>query len=81
MKQLTGDTAEENGEKTDSLTNRYFYAGLGTNFGEFSYGKQDSPQVIIDITDTIHLVLMLLMPLMVTKIVRITSFTLVSLTR
>jgi predicted porin len=52
--EFTGDTAVGvNGEKTDSLTNRYFYAGLGTNFGEFSYGKQDSSQVMLtDITDT-----------------------------
>ncbi|MCK8083948.1 MULTISPECIES: porin [unclassified Vibrio] len=52
--EFTGDTAVGvNGEKTDSLTNRYFYAGLGTNFGEFSYGKQDSAQVMLtDITDT-----------------------------
>ncbi|GAM58374.1 putative outer membrane protein [Vibrio ishigakensis] len=36
-----------------SITNRYAFAGLGTNFGEFSYGKQDSAQVILtDITDT-----------------------------
>ncbi|WP_061016495.1 porin [Vibrio splendidus] len=52
--EFTGDTAVGvNGEKTDSLTNRYFFAGLGTNFGEFSYGKQDSAQVMLtDITDT-----------------------------
>ncbi|MEZ9707816.1 porin [Vibrio breoganii] len=36
-----------------SITNRYAFAGLGTNFGEFSYGKQDSAQVMLtDITDT-----------------------------
>ncbi|CAH0528984.1 porin [Vibrio hippocampi] len=35
------------------LTNRYFFAGIGTNFGEFSYGKQDSAQVMLtDFTDT-----------------------------
>ncbi len=34
-------------EKSDSLTNRYFFAGLGTQLGEFSYGKQDSAQVMI----------------------------------
>ncbi|MFA0038680.1 porin [Vibrio sp. 10N.261.52.A1] len=52
--EFTGDTSVGvNGEKTDSLTNRYFFAGLGTNFGEFSYGKQDSAQVMLtDITDT-----------------------------
>lgn len=34
------------------LTNRYYFAGLGTSFGEFSYGKQDSAQVLLtDITD------------------------------
>ncbi|MET2949257.1 porin [Vibrio owensii] len=37
----------------EDLTNRYYFAGLGTNFGEFSYGKQDSAQVMLtDITDT-----------------------------
>ncbi|GMM89963.1 porin [Vibrio fortis] len=52
--EFTGDTVEGvNGEETDSITNRYFFAGLGTNFGEFSYGKQDSAQVMLtDITDT-----------------------------
>ncbi|MEZ9864218.1 hypothetical protein BCU83_01010 [Vibrio breoganii] len=35
------------------ITNRYAFAGVGTNFGEFSYGKQDSAQVMLtDITDT-----------------------------
>ncbi|MDF2155359.1 porin [Vibrio sp. CAU 1672] len=43
--------AELDGES--DLTNRYFFAGLGTSFGEFSYGKQDSAQVMLtDITDT-----------------------------
>ncbi len=37
----------------DDLTNRYYYAGLGTQAGEFSYGKQDTAQVMLtDITDT-----------------------------
>lgn len=40
-------------EKSDSLSNRYFFAGIGTKMGEFSYGKQDSAQVMLtDITDT-----------------------------
>ncbi|CAM3048548.1 porin [Vibrio rarus] len=35
------------------ITNRYVFAGIGTNIGEFSYGKQDSAQVMLtDITDT-----------------------------
>ncbi|MFS1984307.1 porin [Vibrio breoganii] len=35
------------------ITNRYAFAGVGTNLGEFSYGKQDSAQVMLtDITDT-----------------------------
>ncbi|CZF83897.1 porin [Grimontia marina] len=37
---------------SDSLKNRYFFAGFGTSAGEFSYGKQDSAQVqLTDITD------------------------------
>lgn len=32
--------------------NRYLYAGLGTNFGDFSYGRQDTSNVMIsDMTD------------------------------
>ncbi|OBT09462.1 hypothetical protein A9264_09355 [Vibrio sp. UCD-FRSSP16_10] len=35
------------------ITNRYVFAGIGTNFGEFSYGKQDTAQVMLtDVTDT-----------------------------
>ncbi|NOH95734.1 porin [Vibrio sp. 99-70-13A1] len=35
------------------LSNRYFFAGIGTDIGEFSYGKQDSAQVMLtDVTDT-----------------------------
>ncbi|WP_413283223.1 porin [Vibrio sp. MA40-2] len=35
------------------LTNRYIFAGLGTDIGRFSYGKQDSAQVMLtDFTDT-----------------------------
>lgn len=38
---------------TSNVHNRYAFAGIGTNFGEFSYGKQDSAQVMLtDITDT-----------------------------
>lgn len=34
------------------LENRYFFAGVGASWGEFSYGKQDSAQVMLtDITD------------------------------
>ncbi|MBY8286569.1 porin [Vibrio fluvialis] len=37
----------------ENLTNRYFFAGVGTSIGEFSYGKQDSAQVMLtDLTDT-----------------------------
>ncbi|NAW70080.1 porin [Vibrio sp. V27_P1S3P104] len=32
---------------SDNLTNRYFFAGLGTSLGAFSYGKQDSAQVML----------------------------------
>ncbi len=36
----------------DSLTNRYFFAGLKGNFGVVSYGKQDAAQVqLTDFTD------------------------------
>ncbi|MEZ8860747.1 porin [Vibrio sp. 10N.247.311.51] len=53
----TTEVEDVNGEiaeiESDSLSNRYYYAGLGTKFGEFSYGKQDSAQVMLtDITDT-----------------------------
>ncbi|CAM4208625.1 porin [Vibrio neonatus] len=34
------------------ITNRYVFAGIGTNIGEFSYGKQDTAQVMLtDVTD------------------------------
>ncbi|MFN1650136.1 porin [Vibrio rotiferianus] len=40
-------------DDSSDITNRYFFAGLGTTIGEFSYGKQDSAQVMLtDITDT-----------------------------
>ncbi|USD52081.1 porin [Vibrio sp. SCSIO 43153] len=40
-------------DDSSDITNRYFFAGLGTSIGEFSYGKQDSAQVMLtDITDT-----------------------------
>ncbi|CDT78708.1 Porin, Gram-negative type [Vibrio coralliirubri] len=53
----TTEVEDVNGEiaeiESESLSNRYYYAGLGTKFGEFSYGKQDSAQVMLtDITDT-----------------------------
>ncbi|SHE40854.1 porin [Vibrio gazogenes] len=39
----------------DNLTNRYFYAGMGTSIGEFSYGKQDSAQVqVTNFTDLMN---------------------------
>ncbi|WP_261903115.1 porin [Vibrio fortis] len=49
-------TTAENGEGTDknsdSLTNRYAYAGLGGAFGEVTYGKNDGALgVITDFTD------------------------------
>lgn len=44
-----------NSDDEDEITNRYFFAGLGTSFGEFSYGKQDSAQVqITDFTDMMN---------------------------
>ncbi|MBW3695557.1 porin [Vibrio sp. T187] len=40
-------------DDANDITNRYFFAGIGTDMGEFSYGKQDSAQVMLtDITDT-----------------------------
>ncbi|TMX42908.1 porin [Vibrio rotiferianus] len=40
-------------DDSSDITNRYFFAGLGASIGEFSYGKQDSAQVMLtDITDT-----------------------------
>ncbi|MFA0114775.1 porin [Vibrio sp. 10N.261.46.E11] len=49
-------TTAENGEGTDknsdSLTNRYAYAGLGGTFGEVTFGKNDGALgVITDFTD------------------------------
>jgi outer membrane protein OmpU len=49
-------TTAENGKGTDknsdSLTNRYAYAGLGGTFGEVTYGKNDGALgVITDFTD------------------------------
>lgn len=38
----------------DEVSNRYVFAGIGTEIGEFSYGKQDSAQVMLtDFTDTL----------------------------
>ena len=49
------DIYDGNGEKvgtTDSLDNRYTYAGIGGNFGEVTYGKNDGALgVITDFTD------------------------------
>lgn len=49
-------TTAENGKDTDKgdsdLTNRYGYAGIGGNFGEVTYGKNDGALgVITDFTD------------------------------
>ncbi|MDE1233895.1 porin [Vibrio aestuarianus] len=49
-------TTAENGKDTDKgdsdLTNRYVYAGIGGNFGEVTYGKNDGALgVITDFTD------------------------------
>ncbi|MGR6860708.1 porin [Aliivibrio salmonicida] len=49
-------TTNDNGLKTDSgydgLENRYAYAGIGGNFGEVTYGKNDGALgVITDFTD------------------------------
>ncbi|MDE1313265.1 porin [Vibrio aestuarianus] len=49
-------TIAENGKDTDTgdsdLTNRYGYAGIGGNFGEVTYGKNDGALgVITDFTD------------------------------
>ncbi|NGZ65600.1 porin [Vibrio aestuarianus] len=49
-------TTAENGNDTDKgdsdLTNRYVYAGIGGNFGEVTYGKNDGALgVITDFTD------------------------------
>ncbi|MBM7035455.1 porin [Vibrio ulleungensis] len=39
-------------EPNSKMSNRYLYAGLGTTVGKFSYGKQDTSNVIIsDMTD------------------------------
>ena len=36
----------------DNVKNRYLFAGLATNFGDFSYGRQDTANVLIsDMTD------------------------------
>ena len=49
------DIYDGNGDKvgtTDSLDNRYTYAGIGGNFGEVTYGKNDGALgVITDFTD------------------------------
>ena len=44
--------AEISDNKDSTITTRYLYAGLDTDFGAFSYGKQDSAQVMLtDFTD------------------------------
>ncbi|MEZ9460421.1 porin [Vibrio splendidus] len=49
------DIYDDNGDKvgtTDSLDNRYTYAGIGGTFGEVTYGKNDGALgVITDFTD------------------------------
>ncbi len=39
--------AEISDNKDSTVTTRYLYAGLDSQFGAFSYGKQDSAQVMI----------------------------------
>ncbi|SHO54600.1 porin [Vibrio quintilis] len=42
-------------DSESDITNRYFFAGIGTNIGEFSYGKQDSSQTqLTDFTDILN---------------------------
>ncbi|EGA66860.1 porin [Vibrio brasiliensis] len=48
----TADNGGETDSNSDSLTNRYAYAGLGGAFGEITYGKNDGALgVITDFTD------------------------------
>lgn len=45
--------AEFDTSSNGDVNNRYAYAGLSTDFGRFSYGKQDSAQVMLtNFTDT-----------------------------
>lgn len=45
-------TTNDRDEKNDNLDNRYTYAGIGGNFGEVTYGKNDGALgVITDFTD------------------------------
>lgn len=47
--------AEVDTDSSSTINNRYVYAGFGTDFGEFSYGKQDSAQVqVTDFTDLMN---------------------------
>jgi predicted porin len=47
--------AEVGTDSSSTINNRYVYAGFGTDFGEFSYGKQDSAQVqVTDFTDLMN---------------------------
>ncbi|HAS25033.1 MAG TPA: porin [Vibrio sp.] len=48
----TAENGEGTDENSDSITNRYAYAGLGGTFGEVTYGKNDGALgVITDFTD------------------------------
>lgn len=45
--------AELDTSDSSTINNRYVFAGIGSTVGNFSYGKQDSAQVMLtDITDT-----------------------------
>ncbi|MDB1126162.1 porin [Vibrio algarum] len=45
--------AEFNTSDSSTINNRYVFAGVSSKAGDFSYGKQDSAQVMLtDITDT-----------------------------
>ncbi|MEH0690712.1 porin [Vibrio cholerae] len=48
----TAEMGEGTDENSDSITNRYAYAGIGGEFGEITYGKNDGALgVITDFTD------------------------------
>lgn len=48
----SNDRGEATDDNSDSLANRYIYAGIGGNFGEITYGKNDGALgVLTDFTD------------------------------
>lgn len=50
--EVTGKKVSDDDNSTNTFTNRYMYAGLDTEVGAFSVGKQDMAAVIIsDMTD------------------------------